>query len=718
MQTRIKPLHYLYLFLLAFATVMYNPIANAQHVDPEDFVGPDFFDTYHEIWNQQDKWSIYNVHDPTVFNAGDEFIMYSTDVSMGGGTPVGLHKRRSQDLVNWTFEGTAFDGPPDSAIEWMLEREPGFQAESLWAPYLLQVGDEYRLYYSLSLFGTTTSFMGLAVSDSPLGPWTDMGEVLSTEYTDNKNAIDPSVVVDVQTGQHWMAYGSYWTGIYIVELDPETGYRKNPGDYGVNVARRAGNSIEGPELFYRDGWYYLFVSYGWLEDSYNIRVGRSMDPQGPYYDFNGVDMVEPTNNTPLILRPYRFNHHVGWQGTGHCAVFRDGDRYFIANQGRPSTSIFNMVLHLREIFWIDDWPVVSPQRFADVPEWEIAPEDITGEWEHMTLGPGGFHARPDIISFDTEGTIGGSDANTWSLSGDTLIMSWSDGQYIDKLIVHWGWDWENRFVTLLYTGMNQNGLNIWGKKTDPDVIDALTVPEHGSTYFIRNHHSNKLLEAQAAEIGANIRQMEDTGSEDQEWVLIDAGDGHFQLSPVNGQGLVMEVANANPDNFANIRLGHNEIADHQLWELRYLDNGYFALLSKVSGEERCADVSNFGIHNGANIMQWEFLNGMNQMWRLERKQTGLDPDLPLALMHPKAEQAQINVYPNPVINGHFTLDLGSLQITGNIDVVIADTRGSIVYRTNMKGGEIQEVYVDLDPGIYFISISGSSVSEHKRIIVM
>lgn len=505
----------------------------------------------------------------------------------------------------------------------------------------------------------------------------------------------------------------------MVELDPETGYIKNPGDYGVNVARRAANSIEGPELFYRDGWYYLFVSYGWLEDSYNIRVGRSRDPQGPYYDFNGIDMVEPTNNVPLIMRPYRFNHHVGWQGTGHCAVFRDGDKYFMANQGRPSTSMFNMVLHLREMFWIDGWPVVSPQRYASVPDWDISPEDIAGDWEHMTLDPGGFHARPDVISLDADGSIGGSSQNTWSLEEDTLYVSWNGGEYVDRLILHWGWDWENRFATLLYTGMNQNGLNIWGKRTDHEIIEAWTVPAHGSTYLIRNHHSNKLAEAQATQIDANIRQRQDTGSKDQEWVLIDVGDDYYQLSPVNSQGLVMEVANANPGNFANIRLGHNEIADHQMWMLRYLDNGYFALLSKVSGEERCADVSNFGIHDGANIMQWDFLEGMNQLWRLERQQKGLDPDLPvLAETLNVPDAARVRAFPNPVTHGHINLDLSNLQPAEIVDITVTDSRGGIVYRMSGSGGEVYSIGIELDPGIYIVGVSGKGIHENKRIIVL
>jgi arabinan endo-1,5-alpha-L-arabinosidase len=687
----------------------------AQTCELDNYEGPQFFDTYHEIWSQQNLWSIYNVHDPSVLKTEDGFVMYSTDVSMGGGTPVGLHKRTSTDLVNWTFEGTAFDGPPASAMEWMLQQNPDYKAESLWAPYISKVGDEYRLYYSLSVFGTTTSFMGLATSESATGPWTDRGKVLTTIATDNKNAIDPSVIIDRETGQHWMAYGSYWTGIYVVELEPETGLVKTPGDYGVNVARRGSSSIEGPEFAYRNGWYYLFVSYGWLEDSYNIRVGRSRTPEGPYHDFHGTPMVESTNNFPLIMRPYRFNHHEGWQGTGHCSVFQDGDKYFIAHQGRTSTAIYNMVLHLREIFWIEDWPVVSPQRFAGMPQCEIPRDSMVGKWEHMLLVTSGFHARPDIIELDEEGTINGIATNSWTLDHDTLTMSWNNGQYIDRLIVSWGWDWENRFVTLTYTGMNESSLNIWGKKINQEIINAYTIPENGSTYLIRNHHSNFLMESQSAELNANIRQRSDLRTDTQEWLLIADEEGYFQLSPVNSPGLVMEVANASAANGANIRLGENIQGEHQKWRFSYQDNGYFAILSKISNNARCAEVGSFAVFQGANIGQWEFLGGNNQLWRINRVQTGVDPGTVSTDMF--ANNDKIRVFPNPASGGIANIDLSGINYNGTVGLSLWNAAGAMVFQATVNPSSIYRLPYSLTPGMYIIRVHWDHYISSQRLVV-
>ena len=704
----------LLLFLLSFFFVLLT----AQHCNSEGFEGPGFFDTYHEIWSQRNLWSIYNVHDPTVLKTDDGFVMYNTDVSMGNVHPVGLAKRTSPDLVNWTWEGTAFDGAPESAMEWMLEQRPDYNPTSLWAPFLIKAGDEYRLYYSMSVFGQTISFMGLATSESAIGPWEDKGMVITTVASDNKNAIDPSVIIDRETGQHWMAYGSYWTGIYIVELDPETGLLLNPGDYGVNVARRGGSSLEGAEFAYRNGWYYLFVSYGWLEDSYNIRVGRSQTPEGPYSDFHGTPMLESTNNFPLVLRPYRFNHHEGWQGTGHCSVFQDGDKYYMAHQGRTSTAIYNMVLHLREIFWIDDWPVVSPQRYAAVPQCEINEKDLAGMWEHMLLTTGGGLARPDIIELDKGNTINNSQSNAWTLEGDTLTLSWNNGQYIDRLIVSWGWDWENRFVTLVYTGMNENSLNIWGKKIDQEVIDALTIPEAGSTYLVRNHHSNQLMEVEHPGDGANIRQRVDLEADTQEWLLIDADDGYFQLRPMSSSGLVMEVANASPGNGANIRLGTDEQGDHQMWKLSYQDNGYFALLSKVSNDQRCAEVSSYGVHQGANINQWEFHGGNNQLWRLTRQRTGVDPGYGTGVTGPYAENEMIRVFPNPLSGSAVQIDLGQVQTGGQVEVRIYSTSGSIAYQSLLAPASLHTLQLTLPQGLYVVSVRWDQQVASHRLLVL
>ncbi len=78
------------------------------------------------------------------------------------------------------------------------------------------------------------------------------------------NAIDACIEYD-QEGRMWMAYGSFFGGIRVVELNATTGYRKSQTDEGTLIASRPysidNGSLEGPIIRYHDGYYYLFVSY-------------------------------------------------------------------------------------------------------------------------------------------------------------------------------------------------------------------------------------------------------------------------------------------------------------------------------------------------------------------------------------------------------------------------------------------------------------------------
>ena len=235
------------------------------------------------------------------------------------------------------------------------------------------------------------------------------------------------MVYDSLEKRLWMAYGSWHTGIYIVELDTATGGIKTEGDLGKRIARRqtTGYGLEGPELIYRNGWYYLFVSYDPLGVKYNVRVGRSKNPDGPYYDFNGIDMAAASSNIPMIETAYQFNDHGGWQGTAHCAVINDSGSFYIFNQGRPSIEPGLFTLHVRKIFWIDDWPVVSPERYAGVPKCALSADSFVGTWEHLNLiykTTGNYISRSEYLTISGDGTFNDNHANIWTFNGDTLCI--------------------------------------------------------------------------------------------------------------------------------------------------------------------------------------------------------------------------------------------------------------------------------------------------------
>ena len=108
----------------------------AQVCTVDNFAGPEFFDTYFEYANDTSHWTIYNVHDPTVNKDGDWYYMYCTDVALGTNAGSGAHKRRSKDLIHWEYLGKAFNGVPQSAVNFFKIYNPGYTDQGIWAPYL------------------------------------------------------------------------------------------------------------------------------------------------------------------------------------------------------------------------------------------------------------------------------------------------------------------------------------------------------------------------------------------------------------------------------------------------------------------------------------------------------------------------------------------------------------------------------------------------------
>jgi arabinan endo-1,5-alpha-L-arabinosidase len=463
------------------------------------------------------EWGTYNVHDPACRKVGDTYYMYSTDAILmpppprrpEGERPDSLKPmkrfempgyiqvRKSTDLVHWSFVGWAFPEIPAPAKEWVKNQNEGHGASNIWAPYMIPYGDKFRLYYCVSAFGKNTSYIGLAESDSPEGPWTQVGCVVKTATSDEMNAIDPSILADPKTGRWWMHYGSYFGGIFCVELDPATGLTKTPDDQGHLIARRANyhqDNQEAPEIIYqpKTDKYYLFTSYDPLMTTYNVRVGYADNAEGPFFDFKGNDLRDTINHLPVLTAPYRFQNHNGWAGTAHCGLIDAGDgRYFMCHQGRLSPDHQMMDLHVREVFFTEDgWPVVSPERYAGSEPRSFNPVDLAGEWEIIRVkepehprrleagqilgGEGGLRSGEQAYSqsytLKEDGSLipfGAKDetANEWSFNSRKQLLTLRLGDdTLSQLIVFAGHDWENEQETVLFTGLDAQGCSVWGKR--------------------------------------------------------------------------------------------------------------------------------------------------------------------------------------------------------------------------------------------------------------
>lgn len=297
------------------------------------------------------------LHDPVIIREGGTWHVFGS----GGwwGRP-GPSWRTSTDLHAWRDNGSPFDAVP----AWAARAVPG--ATSMWAPDIHFVDGVFRLYYSVSTGGSMRSVTGFATSPTldradPRYGWTDHGLVIESFAGGDYNAIDANFAID-RAGGHWLAFGSYWSGIKLVALDRRTG---KPG-FGAairSIAYRpapAGgdNPIEGAFILPRGDWYYLFASYDYCckkeQSNYYVAVGRARAITGPYVGRDGKGMMEGYGTAVVAERPWGSTN---WRGPGHCGLFQDGDRtvmvyhaYDVAHAARPT-------LRLADLRWdADGWP--------------------------------------------------------------------------------------------------------------------------------------------------------------------------------------------------------------------------------------------------------------------------------------------------------------------------------------------------------------------------
>jgi arabinan endo-1,5-alpha-L-arabinosidase len=249
------------------------------------------------------------VHDPSVVKTpSGGYILVHTGAN--------ISIKTSTDRTAWHNAGSAFPG----GASWTLPYTGG--SNQLWAPDISYHNGRYYLYYAASTFGSRNSAIFLATSPTGAsGTWTNQGLVISTSNADNYNAIDPNLIVDDQ-GRWWLDFGSFWTGIKLIPLDPATGKRSGTGITSLAQRTGATTAIEAPYLFKHGGYYYLWVSFDLCcqgaSSTYRIMVGRSTSVTGPYVDRNGTAMTAGGGNQVLA-------GHGSVHGPGHEAVFADVD---------------------------------------------------------------------------------------------------------------------------------------------------------------------------------------------------------------------------------------------------------------------------------------------------------------------------------------------------------------------------------------------------------
>jgi arabinan endo-1,5-alpha-L-arabinosidase len=269
------------------------------------------------------------------------------------GTGRGIISKYSTNLVDW------HSGPPVFAAtpEWTTNAVIGNRGK-FWAPDVIHLGGRYLLYYSVSTWGSRDSAIGLAVNqtlnpESPDFHWEDRGMVIRSSETNDFNTIDPSVMHD-SNGRLWLSFGSFWSGIKLVELDPQTGFRQNAA--GPIHALAWNDAIEASCIYQHSGHYYLFVNWGQCcrgtNSTYNIRVGRSASVTGPYLDKDGTDMLQGGGSLVVGTSGY----HIG---PGHAGIMQEGGTNWFSFHYYDGREMGRPKLEIRPLTWTNGWPEVQ-----------------------------------------------------------------------------------------------------------------------------------------------------------------------------------------------------------------------------------------------------------------------------------------------------------------------------------------------------------------------
>ena len=437
----------------------------------------------------QVKFGNASVHDPSVLYDEDSGTYYIYGSHM--------QAAKSKDLQDWKLFSKLDKCTlqPDYAVEFK-EALTFAEAGTFWAPDVIRLSDgRYYMYYCCCEGSKPLSALGVAVSDSPEGPFENVQILLRSgdpgyDATKLPNAIDPCVFFGADD-RLWMVYGSYSGGIFLLELDPETGLiREGQEPYGIHLLGGNHSCIEAPYMVYcvQTGYYYLFLSFGGLNvnDGYNIRVCRSKNVEGPYEDAAGHDMrdcmCQPGNfwnNDDIapygtkLMGGYTFEPLAGEnsdraqviRSPGHNSAIETADGWFLIHHTRFKGNDARYIVQTRRMFFNDDgWPVIAPTRY-------VTDAAIPDDAECQPFGTFKvlFHGQ-DVnkvehasvpLEFGEDFTVSGEIGGTFAGDGDGHIRLTLDGvDYSGFYAVGYDAD-QDAFVTT-FTALSADGQAVWG----------------------------------------------------------------------------------------------------------------------------------------------------------------------------------------------------------------------------------------------------------------
>ncbi len=213
--------------------------------------------------------------DPSIVRVGDDYYLANSTFEWFPGVPI----HHSRDLVNWRLIGHALTRPSQLDLRGIVD------SAGVWAPSLSYADGKFWLIYTnIRQTGMGRPFKDcgifLTTAENILGPWSDPVVL-------NNIGFDPSLFHD-DDGRKWLL-NMIWdyrqsgvvrfAGNVIQEYDPKTGKLIGPM---TKILQKQNVLCEGPNLYQRDGWYYLMMAEGGTGWTHSISMARSRNILGPY----------------------------------------------------------------------------------------------------------------------------------------------------------------------------------------------------------------------------------------------------------------------------------------------------------------------------------------------------------------------------------------------------------------------------------------------------
>ena len=271
--------------------------------------------------------------DPDAVRVGDDFYLVASSFLAAPGLPI-LH---SKDLVNWTIINHVFALQPP--VEHFSKPRHG---QGVWAPAIRLHDGKFWITYPDPDFG-----IYLTTAHDPAGEWTSPVLIKA-----GRGLIDPCPFWD-DDGQLYLIHG--WAKsragisnlLTLHKLSADGTTLLDSGEVIIDGNKIPDwNTLEGPKLYKRNSYYYVFAPSGGVTTGYQA-VFRSKNIRGPYEHRNVLDQGHTAINGP---------HQGAWVDTP------SGEDWFLHFQ---DSGAYGRVVHLQPMTWHDDWPVIGADPDGD-----------------------------------------------------------------------------------------------------------------------------------------------------------------------------------------------------------------------------------------------------------------------------------------------------------------------------------------------------------------